>query len=76
MSIIVLPIVTAWTFGQGFLQQLYLQDLSGCLSIHMAAGLSAMMACYIMQARLGRFDPLIIKKNFEDEDQSVILSTF
>jgi hypothetical protein len=38
------------------------------LCIHLVSGISAMMACYIMNARLGRFDPMIIKRNFEDED--------
>jgi hypothetical protein len=76
LSIVVLPLVTAWTFGQGFLQQLYLQDFGGCLSFHLVSGFSAMAACYLMKARIGRYDPLIIKKNFEDDDEAVFLSTF
>ena len=38
--------------------------------------MAAMMASYIIHARLGRYDPLIIKKNFEDDDQAIYLSTY
>lgn len=76
LSMVVLPIVTAWTFGQGFLQQMYLQDFGGCLSFHAVSGVAAMLACYTLKPRLGRYDPLIIKKNFEDDDNIIYLSTY
>lgn len=76
ISVVVLPTVTQWTFGKGFLQQLYMQDFGGCLSFHVVSGMAAMISCYIIKPRLGRFDPLLIKKNFEDDDNTVFLSTY
>ena len=75
VSTLLVPLLTGWTFGQGFLQVLYMEDQGGCLSLHLASGMAAMMACYIMKERTGRYDPISIKRNFEDEDQHIFLST-
>lgn len=53
-----------------------MQDFGGCLSFHIVSGMAAMISCYIIKPRLGRFDPLLIKKNFEDDDNTVYLSTY
>ena len=35
-----------------------------------------MVGCYVINPRIGRFDPFLIKKNFEDDEQTVYLSTY
>ena len=75
ISLLLVPLLTGWTFGQGFLQVLYMDDQGGCLSLHLASGMAAMMACYVIKERTGRFEPISIKRNFEDEDQNIFLST-
>ena len=66
LSCFVVPIVTAWTFANGFLQQLqsFTIDQAGCLCIHLTAGITAFVACFILPVRLGRFEPIPIKKRF------------
>ena len=49
------PLVTAWTFGKGYLAKLYLQDESACLSVHFVAGICALMGCFFIQPRLCRY---------------------
>lgn len=75
ISTLLVPLLTGWTFGHGFLQVLYMEDQGGCLSLHLASGMAAMMACYVMKERTGRYEPISIKRNFEDEDQHIFLST-
>ena len=75
IGILLVPLLTGWTFGHGFLMLLYMDDQGGCLSIHIASGMAALMACYVIKERTGRFEPISIKRNFEDEDQHIFLST-
>lgn len=49
------PIITAWTFGHGFLSKLYLQDESACLSLHFVCGICALLGCFFIEPRLCRY---------------------
>ena len=62
VSLAVFPLVTGWTLGKGFLYRLGLIDYAGCLSIHLVAGFAAFFGGLIIKQRLGRFEPLAIKR--------------
>lgn len=65
------PLVTAWTFGKGYLAKLYLQDESACLSVHFVAGICALMGCFFIKPRLCRYkseDTVVFDQDSEDED--------
>ena len=51
-----------WTIGGGFMQQLGLVDFSGAAAIHIVAGFSSFFAAAILKPRIGRKEPLAIKK--------------
>ena len=68
-----MPLVTAWTFGNGFLKQLYLKDYGGCLNFHLVAGFSAFLATIFLKERLGKFKALQISHNEDsDEDEAQV----
>lgn len=58
IQLIIMPLVVAWTFGKGFLHKFYLDDQTGCVSLHLLAGLCAMMSCAFIDPRLGKYQPL------------------
>ncbi len=62
VSLIVYPFVVGWTFGDGFMYKLGLVDFSGCASIHLVAGFASLFASVMVKPRMGRFEPLAIKK--------------
>ena len=62
ITLVVYPFVVGWTFGDGFMSKLGLVDFSGCASIHLVAGFSSLYASITVKPRLGRFEPLAIKK--------------
>lgn len=68
ISLIVYPFVVGWTLGQGFMYKLGLVDFSGCASIHLVAGFCSLYASVTLKARLGRFEPLAIKKAVGNSD--------
>jgi ammonia channel protein AmtB len=55
IALAVVPIVTAWTFGHGYLSKLYLQDESACLSFHFVVGICALTGCFFIKPRLCRY---------------------
>jgi len=57
-STLIVPLVTAWTFGEGFLSKLYLNDESGCLSIHFITGMTAFIGCVFINERTGKYERL------------------
>lgn len=61
-TLIVYPFVVGWTLGDGFMSKLGLVDFSGCASIHLVAGFCSLYATLAVKPRLGRFEPLAIKK--------------
>lgn len=79
LQLILIPIILAWTHNDGFLKQLFLQDQTGCISIHLLSGISAMISCAIIQPRLGKFQPLTQLQNFDsdtsDGEEKVVLSS-
>lgn len=62
ISLIIYPFVVGWTLGDGFMSKLGLVDFSGCASIHLVAGFCSLFATQAVKPRLGRFEPLAIKK--------------
>ena len=68
IQILVTPLLTAWTFGGGFLSKLYMDDEAGCLCLHLVCGLSAFAGCLFVAPRLGKFDPLQLNQGFENTD--------
>lgn len=63
VCLLVYPFVVGWTLsGDGFMTKLGLVDFSGCASIHLVAGFCSLFASIIAKPRLGRFEPLAIKK--------------
>ena len=79
LQVFLLPIVTAWTHGGGFLNKLYLEDQSGCISFHLFAGIAAMLMSSLIQPRLGRFEPLTILHDLDsdesDGEERIVLSS-
>lgn len=62
ISVIVFPMVVGWTLGEGFLHRLGLVDVSGCCAIHLVAGFASLFGAIFIGPRLGRFEPLSVKK--------------
>jgi len=63
LSLVIYPFVVGWTLGGGFMSQLGLVDFSGCASIHLVAGFVSFYSTLVLKPRLGRFEPLAIKKS-------------
>ncbi len=62
VSLAAFPFVVGWTLGKGFMYQLGLVDFSGAAAIHLVAGFSSLFAAAILKPRLGRKEPLSIKR--------------
>lgn len=71
IALAVVPIVTAWTFGHGYLSKLYLQDESACLSFHFVVGICALTGCFFIEPRICRFigeDTMVFEEDSDQED--------
>lgn len=68
MTILIFPFAVGWTLGEGFLFKLGSIDFSGALTIHLIAGFASLFGAAIIKPRLGRFEPLSIKKNKEGDE--------
>ncbi len=68
VTLIVYPFVVGWTLGRGFMYKLGLVDFSGCASIHLVAGTCSLIAAALTKTRLGRFQPLAIKRQVGDQE--------
>ena len=68
ISLIVYPFVVGWTLGGGFMKTLGLIDFSGCASIHLVSGFCSLFGAIVIKMRLGRFEPLAIKKTVGDKE--------
>ena len=64
LSSVLIPLITSWTFGEGFLAKLYFEDQTACISLNLITGIIAFVASYVVKPRLGRYKPISIKKNF------------
>lgn len=71
VTLLIFPFVVGWTLGQGFMFKLGLVDFSGCAAIHLVAGFSSFFGAAIIKGRLGRFEPLAIKRTVGDNEISL-----
>ncbi|WP_340063743.1 ammonium transporter [Ascidiimonas aurantiaca] len=53
---IVYPIVGSWKWGGGFLETWGFYDFAGSTLVHSVGGWAALMAIYLLGARVGKFD--------------------
>ena len=60
--------VVGWTLGKGFLYRLGLADFSGCCAIHLVAGFASLFGAIVIKPRIGRFEPLAIKKMIDNKE--------
>jgi ammonia channel protein AmtB len=68
LSLCVFPLVFGWTLDDGFLTRLGLVDFSGACSIHLVAGFGSLFGAIMIKPRLGRFEPLAVKKMIEAKE--------
>ena len=68
ITLIIYPFVAGWTLGDGFLGKLGLVDFSGCAAIHLVAGFCSVFASIQAKSRLGRFEPLAIKRSIGNNE--------
>ena len=53
---LVYPIVGSWKWGGGFLDRLGFYDFAGSTLVHSVGGWAALIAVYMLGARIGKFD--------------------
>ena len=53
---LVYPIVGAWNWGGGFLDQMGFYDFAGSTLVHSVGGWGALIGIYLLGARIGKFD--------------------
>ncbi|WGK64086.1 ammonium transporter [Croceiramulus getboli] len=53
---LVYPIVGSWKWGGGFLDKLGFYDFAGSTLVHSVGGWAALIAVYLLGARIGKFD--------------------
>jgi len=53
---IVYPIIGSWKWGGGFLDQWGFYDFAGSTLVHSVGGWAALIAVYLLGARIGKFD--------------------
>jgi len=68
VQLILVPFLTAWTFGDGFLSKLYMDDEAGCLCLHLVCGFTAFIGALFIGPRLGKFEPLQRNEDFDDDE--------
>lgn len=56
MTAIIYPVVGAWTWGGGWIDELGFQDFAGSTIVHMTGGVAALVAAKILGPRIGKFD--------------------
>ena len=53
---LVYPIIGAWKWGEGFLHGMGFYDFAGSTLVHSVGGWAALVAIFLLGARIGRFD--------------------
>ena len=53
---LIYPIVGSWKWGGGFLDAMGFYDLAGSTLVHSVGGWAALIAIYLLGARIGKFD--------------------
>jgi ammonium transporter, Amt family len=57
MTGLIYPIVGAWTWGGGWIDQLGFADFAGSTIVHMTGGVAALVGAFVLGPRIGKFDP-------------------
>jgi ammonium transporter, Amt family len=57
MTALIYPVVGAWTWGGGFLDQLGFVDFAGSTIVHLTGAVAALVGAKVLGARIGKFDP-------------------
>lgn len=57
MTALIYPVVGAWTWGGGFLDELGFVDFAGSTIVHLTGGVAAFVGAAVLGARIGKFDP-------------------
>jgi ammonium transporter, Amt family len=57
MTAVIYPIVGAWTWGGGWIDQLGFSDFAGSTIVHMTGGVAALVGAVFLGPRIGKFDP-------------------
>jgi ammonium transporter, Amt family len=57
MTALIYPVVGAWTWGGGFLDQLGFTDFAGSTIVHLTGGVGALAGAAILGPRIGKYDP-------------------
>lgn len=55
MTGFVYPVIVAWTWGNGWLQQLGFKDFAGSGIVHLTGGISGLVGSLIVGPRIGKF---------------------
>ena len=64
----VYPIVFGWTLGFGFLYRLGLVDVSGACALHLVGGFGSFFGAWMIKPRLGRYEPLAVRKMIQKKE--------
>jgi len=57
MTGLIYPIVGAWTWGGGWIDELGFADFAGSTIVHMTGGVAALVGAAFLGPRIGKFDP-------------------
>jgi ammonium transporter, Amt family len=57
MTAVIYPIVGAWTWGGGWVDELGFADFAGSTIVHMTGGVAALVGAAFLGPRIGKFDP-------------------
>ena len=74
-SAFIFPMIMAWCWEDGFLQNLGFKDYAGAGIVHLSAGIAGFMGAYLTGPRLGRFhrvknmEYLLDEENFDERLQ-------
>lgn len=55
MTGFVYPVVVAWTWGKGWLDEMGFKDFAGSGVVHLTGGISGLIGAIIVGPRLGKF---------------------
>ncbi len=58
MTAVIYPVVGAWTWGGGWIDQLGFADFAGSTIVHMTGGVAALVGAAFLGPRIGKFDPV------------------
>ena len=56
MTALIYPVVGAWTWGGGWIDQLGFVDFAGSTIVHLTGGVAALVGASVLGARIGKFD--------------------